>query len=115
MILVIGDTAVPFDWRQLVSSIQQRIARVREMRSPFNILRACFYLFGLVITLEAIWATIGGVSCIMLIMSGTLPVGSCIEIAQRAREIFSELLAGILALLLASRPPSNRPPGQEDK
>ncbi len=111
MILVIGDTTVPFDWRQFVSSIKQRL----EVRSPFNILRACFYLFGVVVLLEAAWATVGGIGCLMLIMNGTIAIGSCAEVAQRAREIFSEMLAGILALLLAARPPSDKPPRQEDK
>ena len=115
MILVIEDTIVSFDWRQFVSSTKQRIIRVREMRSPFNILRACFYLFGVVVLLEAAWATVGGIGCLMLIMNGTIAIGSCAEVAQRAREIFSEMLAGILALLLAARPPNDKPPGQEDK
>jgi hypothetical protein len=45
----------------------------------------------------------------------TIAIGSCAEVAQRAREIFSEMLAGILALLLAARPPNDKPPRQEDK
>jgi hypothetical protein len=68
-------------------------------------LRACFALFGAVVLLQALWVSIAAIGCVLLIFRGSVVVGECADVSARAREVFAEMLAGILALLLAGRPP----------
>jgi len=75
---------------------------------PFHILRACFLLLAVVIIFE-VFATVGAAAlCGWGVVTGRLPVGTCMPLGEAIREVWSEVLAAILALLLAAR---NWPPG----
>lgn len=76
-----------------------------------RLLRACFYLFGIVVLLQCLWVTIAVLTCVMLIYQRAYPLGACADLSTRASAVFSEALAGILALLLAARPPTPPPDG----
>jgi hypothetical protein len=55
--------------------------------------------------------TIAVLTCVMLIYQRAYPLGACADLSTRASAVFSEALAGILALLLAARPPTPPPDG----
>ena len=78
------------------------------------LLRACFLLFGSVMLLQTLWVSVGAIGCLILIFDGRLSIGSCADVAERARQTFAEMLAGILALLLAARPPTPPSPPPDD-
>lgn len=80
-------------------------------RPPFPMLRACFYLFGIVLLLQCLWVSIAVLTCVVLIYQKAYPLGACADLGARASAIFTEALAGILALLLAARPPTPPPDG----
>lgn len=70
----------------------------------FNILRFCAYLFGVVILLIMLETLIAVTACCWMVTMQGRQVGTCGDLGNTVREIFTELLAGILALLAASRP-----------
>lgn len=76
-------------------------------------LRAAFWLIAIVIVTElAMTVAIGG-SCLWLILSGQYRLGACETVGQQIREVWAEMLAAILALLLASLKDPPPPPPQE--
>ena len=80
-------------------------------RPPFDLLRGCFHLLAVILIIEVLASIMGGVLCwVTNIRSATPTVGACSEAAQQIRETWSEILAAILALLLAARPPGPPPP-----
>lgn len=83
-------------------------------RPPFDVLRAAFLLIALVVLTE-LALTLAGISgCMWLILSGRYEIGVCQQATGQAREVFGELMTGILALLLAARsPPPKDPPNLE--
>jgi hypothetical protein len=78
---------------------------------PFSMLRAAFWLLAAVVITELVMtlAAVGG--CLWLIVViGTAKLGDCANVGIQIREVWAEMLAAILALLLASRngnPPRN--------
>ena len=66
-------------------------------------LRACFYLLAIVVVTQLVTIMAGGATCFYLFIFGQAAVGSCANFTQQVREMWSEVLAAILALLLASR------------
>lgn len=82
-------------------------------RPPFDMLKAAFWLLAALIGVElfASMTALGG--CVWLIViERAAPVGACQSVGAQIREVWSEALAAILALLLASRLPPGPP---EDK
>jgi hypothetical protein len=85
-------------------------------RQPFSMLRACFWLLAMVIAFEMALTLFAGVGCFYLILAGRYEMGACQNVTTQVREVFAELLAAVLALLLASRgsgeppPPPDEPP-----
>ena len=79
-------------------------------RRRFSMLRAAFWLLALVILTEASMTLVAGIGCFWMIFDGRLPIGSCAGVSQQVREVWAEMLAAILALLLASREDKERPP-----
>jgi predicted anti-sigma-YlaC factor YlaD len=77
-------------------------------RPPFDMLRAVFWLLACVIMFEMALTLFAGVGCFWLILIGRYEMGACSNVSTQVREIFAELLAAVLALLLASR--GSRPP-----
>lgn len=63
--------------------------------------------------LQALWVTVSAVACTFLILRGVAAIGDCADVAARSREVFAESLAGILALLMAARPPGGGADGRE--
>jgi len=82
----------------------------RKPRRRFSMLRAAFWLLALVILTEASMTLVAGIGCFWMIFDGRLPIGSCTGVSQQVREVWAEMLAAILALLLASREDKERPP-----
>ena len=79
------------------------------MRS-FNLLRACFLLLAVVILSQVATVMAGAASCFYMFLIGTAQIGACAGFSQAMREMWSEMLAAILALLLAERGPPSEPP-----
>jgi hypothetical protein len=80
-------------------------------RPPFPMLRAAFWLLAIVVVTELVTTLIAVAGCFwMIVVTGRLPLGSCSRIGDQIREVWAEVLAAILALLLASKnggpPPS---------
>ena len=73
-------------------------------------LRACFYLLAIVILTEML-STIGGLlTCYYLLIASLAKTGDCTNLGQQVKELWSEVLAGILALLLAAKNESGDDP-----
>ena len=85
----------------------------RKPRRRFSMLRAAFWLLALVILTEASMTLVAGIGCFWMIFDGRLPIGSCSGVSQQVREVWAEMLAAILALLLASREDKDRHPPEE--
>jgi len=66
-------------------------------------LRSCFYLLATVIIVE-MFSTLSGVfTCYYMLIAGLGKIGDCSNLGQQVRELWSEILAAILALLLAAK------------
>jgi hypothetical protein len=76
------------------------------------ILKAVFWLLAAVVATALLIILAAEAGCIWLIaIAQTEPIGACESIGAQVREVWSEMLTAILALLLAARsggPP--RPP-----
>jgi len=66
-------------------------------------LKAAFWLLAIVILCEVGATIIAGLSCVYMIVSLAAPMGACQPLITQIREIWAEVLAAILALLLAAR------------
>lgn len=75
------------------------------MRPPFNMLRAAFFLLATVILAQMVSILGGAATCYWLFITGRADVGACSNFMGQAREMWAEVLAAILALLLAARTP----------
>jgi hypothetical protein len=80
-------------------------------------LKAAFWLLAIVVLTELMLTVAFGAGCFwMIVVSAQIPIGGCANVGQQIREVWAEVLAAILALLLASRgngsPPS--PPTKPD-
>jgi cytochrome c oxidase assembly factor CtaG len=77
---------------------------VSERPPPFDVVKACFLLLAtvmLVTMLETLLAVLG---CLWLIVvQQTQPVGGCINISAIVRDLLTEMLTAILALIVAAR------------
>jgi len=71
----------------------------------FSMLRACFILLSIVIIAQLITLLGGAATCYFLFVTGSAEPGACSGFLGQAREMWAEVLAAILALLLASRDP----------
>jgi hypothetical protein len=78
---------------------------------PFDTLKWCFALLAVVIVVMLAASTLGVVGCAWMVISGRAPAGTCMQagILGQARELMSEALTAVLALLLAAR--GGGPPG----
>ena len=80
-------------------------------RPPFDLVRGAFYLLAAVILLVMLETLIALTGCAWLVVIEQRdPIGSCQELGGQIREVISEMVTAILALLVATR----RPP-PEDK
>lgn len=71
----------------------------------FDLLRAAFLLIAGVVTAELVITVLGMLSCFWLILGGRADLGACSTAATQARDVFTELLTSVLALLLAGKTP----------
>lgn len=82
---------------------------------PFNMLRACFYLLAIVVLIMMLETLVALTGCAwIVVVAGREPLGACTSMGTMIRDIFSELLTGILALLVAARSPPPPPPSGSD-
>jgi hypothetical protein len=80
-------------------------------RRQFDLLRACFLLLAIVILIVMFETLIVVVGCSwMIVIQRSEPLGACSQQGQAIREVLSELLTAILALIAASRGPPPPPP-----
>jgi hypothetical protein len=70
---------------------------------------ACFWLLAIVILVMVGGAAFGMIGCGWLVLSGRQPIGTCntLGVLSQTRELLSEALTAVLALLLAARKPPN--------
>lgn len=67
-------------------------------------LRACFYLLAVVVLIMMFETLIALTGCAWItVVQNREPLGACQSMGTMIRDIFSELLTGILALLVAAR------------
>jgi hypothetical protein len=67
-------------------------------------LRAAFWLLTAVVAVELIATLVAVAGCVWLVaIEQSSPIGACGRIGDQIREVWAEVLAAILALLLASR------------
>jgi hypothetical protein len=83
-------------------------------RPPFSILKAAFWLLAAVVAVELLATLTALSSCVWLIVvTRTEPLGACAKVGDQIREVWAEVLAAILALLLAAKSNgSGRPPDE---
>lgn len=76
------------------------------MRPPFDMLRACFLLLAFIVVTEMVASVLGGIGCAYFnFISNDPHPGACAAVTDQIRQQWSDLLAAILALLLAARKP----------
>jgi len=73
-------------------------------------LRAAFILLSIVIIAQLLVIMAGAGTCYFLFIMGRAEVGACSNFLGQAREMWAEVLAAILALLLAARPGNGTKP-----
>lgn len=76
-------------------------------RPPFDILRWAFVLLAGMVTVQLSETLLAVGACIYMAVSGRSALGACAEagIVTQIREVFTETLTAVLALLLAGRRP----------
>lgn len=80
-------------------------------RPPFSMLRAVFWLLAAVVVTELVMTLAAGVGCFwLIIVTSQYRLGACENVGIQIREVWAEVLAAILALLLASRGNGSPPP-----
>jgi hypothetical protein len=78
----------------------------------FDILRACFYILAIVILFAMLETLIALLGCSWLIVVKQMePKTVCDQFGTMIRDVITEALTSVLALLVASRP---RPPDDDD-
>ena len=84
----------------------------------FDLLRASFLLLATLVLVELLATMVALGGCFwMIVVQRTLQIGACTSVGQQVREVWAEMLASILALLLAGRSgngPPPPPPGGQD-
>lgn len=80
-------------------------------RPRFDVFRAAFFLLACVVLAQVVTIMAGGVTCFAMFLSKQAEIGACAGFTGQVREMWSEVLAAVLALLLAARgqPPDNPP------
>ena len=66
-------------------------------------LRGAFWLLAIVVLLEVGTTILAAVGCMYLVIFAGSPIGTCSNVTTQIRETWAEILAAILALLLAAR------------
>jgi len=84
-------------------------------RPPFNLIRACFLLLATVVLIMMFETLLAMCGCVWVVavLHGE-PLGSCESLGAQIRDIMSELLTAILALIASSRG-GGRPPTDTDQ
>jgi hypothetical protein len=81
-------------------------------------LRGAFWLLATIVGVELMITVLGMGTCAWLLVEGQERLGGCSNLGQQIKEVWSEALAAILALLLAARdgkvPPDPPGPGTTD-
>lgn len=85
-------------------------------RDPFDMQKACFSLIAVLVIGATAVLILVAAGCGYMVLSGRAEPGICIKIGitDQLREMFSEVLTAVLALLLAARSgPPPPPPGND--
>jgi hypothetical protein len=80
----------------------------------FNMLRACFWLLATVIVFQQIDTTFGALTCYYMFVTGIAKLGECSSYTDRVITLWVEMMATILALLLAARGEPPKPPDDKE-
>lgn len=73
-----------------------------KLRDP---LRLALYLIAIIVLMYVIASMVVVGACQYLVLMKDAPVGVCAEPTRNIREMLTEIIAAILALVVASRPP----------
>ena len=65
----------------------------------FDLLQACFWLIAALAGVALVVTAFAGIGCVWMVLYGTEKLGSCSSIGTLTREVWTELLAAIFALL----------------
>lgn len=78
-------------------------------KQPFDMFRAAFLLLAIILLMMAGETLMAVIGCGYMVLSGRAPPGTCIDVGiiAQVREVMSEALTAVLALLLAAR---SKPP-----
>jgi hypothetical protein len=79
----------------------------------FNMLRACFWLLAAILLVQSVDTSLGALTCYYLFIESIAKIGDCSGYGDRVNTIWAEMLATVLALLLAARggpPPDDKEP-----
>lgn len=79
-------------------------------RRPFDMLRAVFWLLAVMMFVMLAGSLLAGILCWVINYKYAHQVQACQEVGGMIRELWGELITGILALLLAARNPPPPPP-----
>jgi hypothetical protein len=77
-------------------------------------LRACFWLLASVLAFQSFDITAGALTCYYMFVTGIAKIGDCSTYTDRVITIWAEMLATILALLLAARGEPPKPPDDKE-
>jgi hypothetical protein len=81
----------------------------RSYLNRFNLLQACFYLLAVVIFIAMIETMFTIASCMWMITVQQRAIDACGNVGQNVRELITEAITGILALLVAQRSGPHEP------
>jgi hypothetical protein len=79
-------------------------------RQPFSMLRFAAWLLAFLVVAEVALSILGAAGCWWLNYRIAHEIGACQPLVTQIREQFAEILAAVLALLLASRNGNGKPP-----
>ena len=82
-------------------------------RRPFSMLRAAFWMLAAIVAVQLLSTMFALAACGWMLLTQAWPLGSCANLGPQIREVWSEALATILALLLASRG-NGKPPDADN-
>jgi len=70
-------------------------------------MKAAFWLMAIVVLTEVGTTVLAAIGCMYMVIFAGSPIGACGNLTTQIREVWAEVLAAVLALLLAARSNGN--------